>query len=555
MPRFPLSSLALLIGCCLVGGISPGLQAEDAAWTWPEESRDAFGTDLDEATVMRVTSLAAGGEGSLRAALEADIEGPRLVVFEVGGVIDLEGRSMRIRNDRTWIAGQTAPTPGVTLIRGGLGIDASHVVVQHLKIRPGDRGAGDGKKWEPDGITTLGANHDILIEHCSVTWGVDENLSASSYGAPEGTHARRITIRNCLIAEALNEATHAEGAHSKGTLVLDGTREVAIVGNLYAGNVERNPVFKPDTSGVIVNNVMAAIGARAAHASLPPVDSPAEPARLAVIGNTALLGTGSKKSAGIFEGRADAYFRDNVGANRQGEAIPLLRDPFPSLDSAPVWPQGLLAQSATAAQWRAVRFAGARPAERDPIDARIVAEAVSGSLRIIDSQEEVGGYPEPEETRHPDPLTVPESARDAWLEAIAREVEGRTLVRPTSERPRDLTRFAAATVHPLATEAAIDAFDRGGNAIDAAIAAAVTLGVVDAHNSGIGGGCFILIHAADGTLTAIDGREMAPAAATRDLYLVDGKADPELSRTGPQASGVPGALAAWARSTRRQTRR
>src|SRR3954449_7228150 len=71
------------------------------------------------------------------------------------------------------------------------------------------------------------------------------------------------------------------------------------------------------------------------------------------------------------------------------------------------------------------------------------------------------------------------------------------------------------TVHPLATDAGVDALKRGGNAIDAAVAAALTLGVVDGHNSGIGGGCFILIRTADGRNVAIDGRETAPAAATR----------------------------------------
>ncbi|MBM3890073.1 MAG: hypothetical protein FJ388_13240, partial [Verrucomicrobia bacterium] len=53
-------------------------------------------------------------------------------------------------------------------------------------------------------------------------------------------------------------------------------------------------------------------------------------------------------------------------------------------------------------------------------------------------------------------------------------------------------RGIVATVHPLATDAAINAFKRGGNAIDAAVAAALTLGVVDGHNSGIGGSCFML---------------------------------------------------------------
>ncbi|RIK80930.1 MAG: gamma-glutamyltransferase [Planctomycetota bacterium] len=102
-----------------------------------------------------------------------------------------------------------------------------------------------------------------------------------------------------------------------------------------------------------------------------------------------------------------------------------------------------------------------------------------------------------------------------------------------------------ATVHPLATEAAVAAFERGGNAVDAAIAAAVTLGVVDNHNSGLGGGCFILIRRADGALAAIDGRETAPAAATRDMFLREGQAVAELSQTGPLAVAVPGALAAY----------
>ena len=68
-----------------------------------------------------------------------------------------------------------------------------------------------------------------------------------------------------------------------------------------------------------------------------------------------------------------------------------------------------------------------------------------------------------------------------------------------------------ATVQPLATEAGLRALKNGGNAIDAAVAAALMLGVVDGHNSGLGGGCFILARLADGQFVAIDGREMAPA--------------------------------------------
>lgn len=105
-----------------------------------------------------------------------------------------------------------------------------------------------------------------------------------------------------------------------------------------------------------------------------------------------------------------------------------------------------------------------------------------------------------------------------------------------------------ATVHPQATQAGIEAFEKGGNAIDAVVAAALTLGVVDGYNSGIGGGCFILIRRADGEVFAIDGREMAPLAATRDMYLRDGKPVSSLSKVGPLASGIPGALAAFERA-------
>src|SRR5882724_10324212 len=102
-----------------------------------------------------------------------------------------------------------------------------------------------------------------------------------------------------------------------------------------------------------------------------------------------------------------------------------------------------------------------------------------------------------------------------------------------------------ATVNPIATDAGVEVFREGGNAIDAAVTAALTLGVVDGENSGIGGGCLILIRTADGKFTAIDGRETAPGAAHKDMFIQGGKPSPTASQTGPLASGVPGALAAY----------
>jgi gamma-glutamyltranspeptidase/glutathione hydrolase len=101
------------------------------------------------------------------------------------------------------------------------------------------------------------------------------------------------------------------------------------------------------------------------------------------------------------------------------------------------------------------------------------------------------------------------------------------------------------TVRPEATDAALRVLQQGGNAVDAAITAAFTLAVVDGYNSGIGGGCFILIRTPDGQLLAIDGREMAPLAAKADMFLKGGLPIEGASEVGPLASGVPGAVAAY----------
>lgn len=100
-----------------------------------------------------------------------------------------------------------------------------------------------------------------------------------------------------------------------------------------------------------------------------------------------------------------------------------------------------------------------------------------------------------------------------------------------------------ASVHPLASQAAIDAFERGGNAIDAAVAASLMLSVVDGHNSGLGGGGLALIRTANGKLSALDGRERAPLTASPKMFYRDGQPDPQLSQVGPLAAAVPGLVA------------
>ena len=104
---------------------------------------------------------------------------------------------------------------------------------------------------------------------------------------------------------------------------------------------------------------------------------------------------------------------------------------------------------------------------------------------------------------------------------------------------------AVASAHPLATRAGIEILEQGGNAFDAAVAVTAALAVVEPYSSGLGGGGFWLLHTApDDRDVMLDGRETAPLAATRDMYL-DGTGQPTgQSVAGPLAAGIPGVPAA-----------
>jgi len=121
-----------------------------------------------------------------------------------------------------------------------------------------------------------------------------------------------------------------------------------------------------------------------------------------------------------------------------------------------------------------------------------------------------------------------------------------------SETPVLASRGMVVSAHPLASEAGRDALAKGGNAVDAAVACAFALSVVEPYSSGLGGGGFMLIYPGPGRdVEVLDYREVAPGAASRDMYLVDGKVSPGLSMKGPLASGVPGTVAGLADALKR----
>ena len=369
--------------------------------------------------IIRVTSLASEGPGTLREAIEA--KGPRIIVFEVGGVIDLGRKTLKLTEPFVTIAGQTAPSPGITLIRGGMDITAHDVIVQHLRVRPGDAGQGWMSGWDEDSIATVGA-WNVIIDHCSLTWGTDENLSASGprfTGATpdewrKGT-SHDITFSNNIIAESLAYSSHSKGEHSKGSLIHDNVTGLLIVGNLYAHNYERNPLFKGGVWGVIVNNLIYNPGPRAIHYNLAPeewLDQPFEVGKMTAVGNVLRAGpsTPVDKLAFLMIGGAgdlEYYGRDNIAVDSVGEPLRMkgryTTTAAKIIDVArpPVWWEGLTPMKAQDVQVSVLGQVGARPWDRDQRDLLLVAEVAEGRGEIIDKQEQVGGYPKPVETRKP----------------------------------------------------------------------------------------------------------------------------------------------------------
>src|SRR5579864_5957043 len=116
-----------------------------------------------------------------------------------------------------------------------------------------------------------------------------------------------------------------------------------------------------------------------------------------------------------------------------------------------------------------------------------------------------------------------------------------------AEWPREPVRSAhgmVATDEPLASQVGVDILKRGGNAVDAGVATAFALAVVEPAAGNIGGGGFMMVRMADGRTSFLDYREVAPAKATRDMYITpDGKLDTEASVIGYKAVAVPGTVA------------
>lgn len=153
-------------------------------------------------TVYHVTTLEdTGEEGSFRWACNQ--KGPRTIIFDVSGTIYLTS-PLRLSNGDVTIAGQTSPGGGICIADYPFSIGADNVIIRYMRFRCGNRHVDE---HEGDGLGGMDLN-DVIIDHCSVSWSVDECLSV--YGS------RNLTVQWCIAAQSMVNAGHSKGSHGYG---------------------------------------------------------------------------------------------------------------------------------------------------------------------------------------------------------------------------------------------------------------------------------------------------------------------------------------------------
>ena len=198
--------------------------------------------------VIVVTSLDDNGPGTLREACEQG--GARIVVFNVAGIIKLKS-PLIIRAPYITIAGQTAPGDGVCVAGETMWVNTHDVVVRHMRFRRGETFVG--RRDDAFGGNPVG---NIMIDHCSTSWGLDENISFYRHMFNPGDGSKElklgtvnVTIQNTISSQALDTYNHAFGS----TL---GGENCTFMRNLWANNAGRNPSIGWNGVFNFINNVI-----------------------------------------------------------------------------------------------------------------------------------------------------------------------------------------------------------------------------------------------------------------------------------------------------------
>ncbi|MFB3905951.1 MAG: pectate lyase [Acidobacteriota bacterium] len=342
--------------------------------------------------ILLVTNLDDSGPGSLRAACETS--GPRIVVFRVGGLITLRS-PLIISEPYITIAGQTAPGDGICLRNDNFRIVTHDVIVRFLRCR-----LGDLTRLETDTISISHGSRNVILDHCSASWSIDETLSPSG-------DVDNITVQWCLIAESLSKSYHHKGAHGYGSL-LRSTGRVSLHHNLWAHHTARNPrlgdnFFKPPFPTFDVrNNVMYNYGQICTGLTdgtikvnyvanyIKPGPSSRREAAPITLSKDANEATQYYLEANFVEGRpefgADPSKFFSLLERDGKKAVTIVSAPFPV--------EPVKTTRAAEAYKAILESVGAVVPVRDAVDQRIIQDVKNGTGRLINSQHEVGDWPD-----------------------------------------------------------------------------------------------------------------------------------------------------------------
>lgn len=401
-----------LAATLLCAGLTAVLATDAAAQQLAFPTAEGFGRFSQGGrggAVFVVSNLNDSGVGSLRACAEA--VGPRTCVFSVSGEIRTQSR-IRVRNGYLTIAGQTAPGGGIVLTNRGtsnlnspLDIQADHVVIRHIRIRPG---ASTQTSDNVDAILIDGEN--IIVDHSSFSWGTDETFNIVGNGGSSAggavANSRNITIQWSMIYESLRNSTHSASNHSRSTYLGYGAQDISFHHNLIAHSQRRNPNL--GTVGQVdwVNNVVYN-----AQQYFGEIYNRHGTSNVNWIGSVAIVGPDTLKrrdrnAVNIFLNDGVAthrlYVNDNLDMNRMSSSQDqrLVVDPkdWSYIKASPVGNGALsLAPASISGPQQAYKdvlsFAGATKPARDAADARVANEVRNCTGGIIDDPGQRGGWP------------------------------------------------------------------------------------------------------------------------------------------------------------------
>jgi pectate lyase len=389
--------------------------------------------------VYHVTNLNDSGPGSLRQGFRT-MKGPRTIVFDVSGTIELK-RDLQIERPYLTIAGQTAPGDGICLKDHTFLIyGASDIIVRYLRIRLGDKNKPANKG--DDAMTTDDIDN-VIFDHLTVTWGIDSNHDLR--------RGKNFTLQWSLYAEALNHSLHSKGAHAMLASFRDLTGNISIHHNLFASSRERHPTLasgEKTQPGVIVDfrnnvvyNLSGATNLGDAHINFinnyyrPGPNTPRDNFPLAV-----KIGSPDKlelfMSGNTFEGSPD-FSRDNYRAItfdrwKTGGYVMTTLEKIRVPQAFNVGPAAPQTDPAGVALEKVLLKSGCSH-PRDVADKRIVAGIRDRTNHMIDSQDEVGGFPTLR--RFPTPAGPIDADRDGDGDGIPNDWERQHGLNP--DDPKD----------------------------------------------------------------------------------------------------------------------